>query len=188
MISAVVVIQEIARQTNLLSLNAAIEAAKAGAHGKGFAVVAEEVRKLAERSSGAAKEIAVLIEGSNEAVGLGRTTVQETVDALSRIREHIGQLQAMSMEIAASTEEQAKASSEVAQQVDMAAVKAGENASAAIELSATVEETARASGQLAAVAEGLAALMAVQIARRFLRLGPAGGNRRRSRAIEQHGG
>jgi PAS domain S-box-containing protein len=160
MVKAVRVIQEIARQTNLLSLNAAIEAAKAGAHGKGFAVVAEEVRKLAERSSGAAKEIAVLIEGSNEAVGLGRSTVQETVIALGRIRDHIGQVQAMAMEIGASTEEQAKASSEVAQQVDMAAIKAGENASAAIELSATVEETARASSQLAGVAEGLAGLMA----------------------------
>ncbi len=160
MVKAVRVIQEIARQTNLLSLNAAIEAAKAGAHGKGFAVVAEEVRKLAERSSSAAKEIAVLIEGSNEAVGLGRDTVQETVTALGRIREHIGQLQAMSLEISASTDEQAKASSEVAQQVDMAAAKAGENASAAIELSATVEDTARASNQLAVVAEGLAALMA----------------------------
>ncbi len=159
-VKAVRVIQEIARQTNLLSLNAAIEAAKAGAHGKGFAVVAEEVRKLAERSSSAAKEIAVLIEGSNEAVGLGRDTVQETVNALGRIREHIGQLQAMSLEISASTDEQAKASSEVAQQVDMAAAKAGENASAAIELSATVEDTARASNQLAVVAEGLAALMA----------------------------
>ncbi len=160
MVKAVRVIQEIARQTNLLSLNAAIEAAKAGTHGKGFAVVAEEVRKLAERSSSAAKEIAVLIEGSNEAVGLGRSTVQETVNALGRIREHIGQLQAMSLEISASTDEQAKASSEVAQQVDMAAAKAGENASAAIELSATVEDTAKASNQLAVVAEGLAALMA----------------------------
>jgi PAS domain S-box-containing protein len=159
MVSAVQVIQDIARQTNLLSLNAAIEAATAGKLGKGFAVVAEEVRKLAERSDASAREIATLIEGSNRAVAQGKITVQEVVQGLAAIRDNVTEIAAMSTQIEAASGEQAKASEEVARQVELGAQQAVQNASAAIELSGTVDSNAATSQDLVRTAEGLTSLM-----------------------------
>jgi methyl-accepting chemotaxis protein len=156
---AIQVIQEIARQTNLLSLNAAIEAAKAGALGKGFAVVAEEVRKLAERSRQAAIEIEGLLVESREAVEGGQTAVQHNAELLASIQQAIAAMSSMVLEIGSATDEQSHTSEDVAKRVEEVSREIGQNAAASHQMSATVQEIARTAGSLAMVSEELAAVM-----------------------------
>jgi methyl-accepting chemotaxis protein len=107
------VISEIANQTNLLAFNAAIEAARAGEHGVGFSVVAGEVRKLAERSSGAALEISKLISESVNRVGQGTERSQHAKRAFERIVSSVAKTAQSIREIAQSTQSQHVASQNV---------------------------------------------------------------------------
>ncbi|MDC8636704.1 methyl-accepting chemotaxis protein [Xanthomonas hortorum] len=106
------VIDGIAFQTNILALNAAVEAARAGDQGRGFAVVASEVRTLAQRSSGAAKEIKGLIDDSVERVGVGSAlvrsagkTMDEVVSSVQRVTDIMGEISAASQEQSAGIEQ-----------------------------------------------------------------------------------
>jgi len=100
------VIDEIAFQTNLLALNAGVEAARAGEAGRGFAVVAQEVRELAQRCAGAAREIKGLISESSAQVRSGVALVQETGDALTVINSHITTIHDLVSNIEASAADQ----------------------------------------------------------------------------------
>ncbi len=135
------IIDDIAYQTNLLALNAAIEAARAGEHGKGFAVVAAEVRKLAERSQGAAKEIGQLASSSVGMAEKAGTLLDQMVPSIKKTSDLV-------QEIAAASEEQSAGVGQINTAMSQLSQVTQQNASSAEELASTSEELGAQATQL----------------------------------------
>ncbi len=144
-------IDEIAFQTNLLALNAAVEAARAGEQGRGFAVVAGEVRNLAQRSAGAAKEIKSLIQDSVGKVATGSELVNESGRTLGEIVTSVKRVTDIVSEIAAASREQASGIEQVNRAVTQMDQVVQTNAAQTEELSATAEQLSEKAEQLQAV-------------------------------------